>query len=65
MTRVVQLETVRTRAVDLATQWSIGVTESLDEEQAQLEAVTAADVQRVARQYRDPDRALVVVLRPE
>jgi predicted Zn-dependent peptidase len=58
----------RERSVDLAEELSegevLGTYESIDAYLARVEAVTAADVQRVARAYLDPDEHTLIVLRP-
>ena len=58
----------RERAVDLAEELSdgeaLGTYEPLETYLARIEAVTAADIQRVARAYLDPDRLTLTILRP-
>jgi predicted Zn-dependent peptidase len=58
----------RERSVDLAEELSdgevLGTYEPLDLYLSRVDTVTAADVQRVARQYLDPDRLTETVLRP-
>ena len=61
---LVDSEIAAARATDLALKWSVGATESLEEFQAGLAAVTAEDVQRVAWAYFGPERQLRVVVQP-
>jgi predicted Zn-dependent peptidase len=63
--RALGLEQVVEQSVELSDGLATGTYQPLDDYLAHLNAVTAADVQRVARQYLDPDRALEVVLRPK
>jgi predicted Zn-dependent peptidase len=58
-------ESVGFQAEELSDGIALGFYTSVPDYVARIEAVTAADVQRVARQYLDPAKALVVVLRPE
>ncbi|MFN8636852.1 MAG: pitrilysin family protein [Chloroflexota bacterium] len=58
----------RERATDLAEELSdgevLGTYESVETYLSRIDAVTAADVQRVAEQYLDPDKLTVTILRP-
>ena len=58
----------RERAVDLAEELSegeaVGTYEPLATYLSRVEAVTAADIQRVASTYFDPDRLTLTILRP-
>jgi predicted Zn-dependent peptidase len=58
----------RERSVDLAEELTdgdvLGYYESTDSYVAHIEAVTAADIQRVARAHLDPDKLTLVQLRP-
>jgi len=58
----------RERSVDLAEELSdgdvLGTYESIDQYLAAIDAVTAADIQRVSTQFLDPDRLTVTILRP-
>lgn len=51
-------------AMSLAAGHVTGTYEPLDDYVARIEAVTPAEVQRVARQYLDPDKLTTVILRP-
>jgi zinc protease len=58
----------RERAADLAEELSdgavLGTYETTEAYLSRIDAVTAADIQRVARTYMDPDRLTVTILRP-
>jgi predicted Zn-dependent peptidase len=58
----------REKAIDLAEELSdgevLGTYEPMETYLAQIDAVTAADVQRVARAYLDPDRLTETILKP-
>jgi zinc protease len=58
----------RERSVDLAEDLSdgevLGTYEPMDAYLSRVDAVTAADIQRVARAYLDPDRLTLTILRP-
>jgi predicted Zn-dependent peptidase len=58
----------RERSVDLAEELSegeaVGIYEPLPTYLSRIEAVTAADIQRVANTYFDPDRLTLTILRP-
>ena len=58
----------RERSVDLAEELSdgevLGTYEPLNEYLAAIDAVTTADIQRVAAAHMDPDRLTVTILRP-
>jgi zinc protease len=60
-----QLETMDGRASALATAEALRDVALLDEEYAQLSAVTAEDVRRVAREYLLPDSLAAVAYLPE
>ncbi len=60
-----QMETMDGRASALASAEALGDVALLDEEFAQLAAVTAADVQRVAREYLLPDGVGAVAYLPD
>jgi predicted Zn-dependent peptidase len=63
--RELGLEQIVDQSVDLSDGLVTGTYQPLDDYLAHLNAVTPADVQRVARQYLNPDRALEVILRPK
>jgi zinc protease len=52
------------QAQDLSTSIALGYYEPLDSYLAKIADVTAADVQRVARTYLDPENYTLVVLGP-
>lgn len=58
----------RERSVDLAEELSdgevLGTYESLSTYLTAIDAVTAADIQRIAQTYMDPERLTVTILRP-
>jgi predicted Zn-dependent peptidase len=58
----------RERSVDLAQELSdgevLGTYEPIDQYLGRIDAVTADDIQRVARTYLDPDRLTLTILRP-
>ena len=58
----------RERSVDLAEELSdgeaLGTYEPLSSYLSRIEAVSAADIQRVAKAYFDPDRLTLTILRP-
>ncbi len=62
--QVVSEERSRSEAIALARSAAFGLPER-EQEVAALRAVTAADVQRVARRYLEPGRLTVVISRPE
>lgn len=63
-----QYEFNRNSATDLAQSWSQALAwqglDSPEQAQAQIQAVTVDDVNRVARQYLKPDQRITVVLTP-
>lgn len=55
-------ESAEAQAVELSDGLVLGIYMPIPEYLARIEQVAAEDIQRVARQYLDPDRALLVVL---
>jgi len=62
--RLLENETAISRASEIAGLWVVGVTESVEEFEDRMRAVTAEDIQRVARTYLTSERLLRVVARP-
>jgi predicted Zn-dependent peptidase len=62
--RLIDNESAISRASELVSLWVVGAQESVEDWEARLQAVTAADVQRVARTYLGSNRLLKLVTQP-
>jgi predicted Zn-dependent peptidase len=62
--RLIDNETALSRASELASLWLVGAQESVEVWEARIQAVTAADVQRVASTYLGSARLLRLVTQP-
>lgn len=62
--RLLDNESALSRASEMAGLWAVGVEETVEELEARLQAVTAADVQRVAQAYLTSDRLFRLVAQP-
>jgi predicted Zn-dependent peptidase len=63
-TRLIDSESALSRASDLASLWVVGAEQPVEEWEARLQSVTAADVQRVADAYLRSNRLLRLVTQP-